>query len=363
MNIAIVSQYFKHGGLESRILGSVRHLQRRGHQVSFIVGADANLESIKGLAGDRVLQINIPSSGIGPETEEAVQTMAKFCGEQKCELLHLHPFITFYWGALTAERLGIPYVVTLHGPASLQSAEGFPYDFLIEHPILENASRVFCVSSGVMNQAEDLQPKAKCCLLPNGVDLTKYRAAVRDPDGEWAVLTRLDDDKVQSVRYFLEVFFALSGRNHRVRIFGEGQKRGDLEGWLSAQSFGSAVRLEGHCSSIEQALCKGFAGVGAMARASLEAGALGLPVILAGYDGVKGLMRREEMDKLAVQNFSGRGLPPIDAGQLAPQMEDLSAHPEKYYVRPWIERNANEGIIWEKYLREIDGIIASSRQR
>ena len=87
-----------------------------------------------------------------------------------------------------------------------------------------------------------------------------------------------------------------------------------------------------------------------MTRVVLEAGAMGLPILLAGGDGVCGLVRRSQMDELADANFSGRGRALVTPQALALEMEALARQPGEFDLRPWIRSNANEAVIWERYL-------------
>lgn len=356
MNIVVVSEFFKMGGLETQILGLVRHVKREGHRVSFVVGANSRSHPLQELIGDQILQIEIPPVMSGASTMTLVDNIAAFCRDQKCELLHLHPFVTLPLGSLVAARLGLPFVVTLHGPASLDLEYGLPYRFMLDQMVLNSANKVFCVSTETMNKLVDMQPSAPACHLPNGVDLQKFCCSQQvNVNGEWAVVARLDEDKIPGIQHFLDTFFTLSRFDigGGIRVFGDGGSREVLEQWLAHRPYVSRVKIEGHCDCLESVLCRGFAGVAGMGRVVLESGAMGLPVILVGYDGVKGLVQRAEMDYLSECNFSGRGLTTIGADTLADQFDRLMICPDEYDLRPWIENNADETVIWGNYLNEI----------
>src|SRR5439155_17835244 len=122
----------------------------------------------------------------------------------------------------------------------------------------------------------------------------------------------------------------------RARVFGDGNCRADLDQWLAARAFGRRVTLEGHSDTLQRDLRDGFTGVAGMTRVVLEAGAMGLPILLAGRDGVCGLVRRSEMDGLADANFSGRGRTLATPQALALEMEKLARQPGKFDLRPWL---------------------------
>jgi glycosyltransferase involved in cell wall biosynthesis len=316
--------------------------------VSVITGAGQRLDALRAAAAGRVLGLEWPQPAAA--TLDAVEQMADFCRAQDAHLLHLHPFATLSLGGLAAARLGLPYVLTLHGPSNLHaSTQGDP---LLLQRIAKGAAHVFCVCQELVDSVLETGATDRVSSLPNAVDLAQWRPAARAASGPWAVVGRLDDDKVASVRQALLMLCA-PPHGAQARVFGDGGARGGLERWLADQPWGARVRLEGHREDLAAVLGEGFAGVAGMTRVVLEAGALGLPVLLAGYDGVKGLVAAADMPALAYRNFSGRGLPPVDRETLAAQMADLAARPERFQLRPWIEAHADQSRIWARYLEEV----------
>lgn len=170
------------------------------------------------------------------------------------------------------------------------------------------------------------------------------------------MLARLEDEKIASVKQALEILFALFGLDFRARVFGDGALRSLLATWVADQSYAECVTCEGHTDALHKMLRQGFAGVAGRARVVLEAGAMGLPVLLAGVDGVNGLVRRGQMSALQTVNYSGRGFPLVTAEMLAEQLHDLASHPDAYDLRPWIEEHTDERQVWGAYLRDLQGL-------
>lgn len=351
MNIVVVTEYFRRGGLETHLFGFLREVQRRGHRVSVIAGARERLEELRRCVNGDVLGMEWPQPPTGEAALDVAERMAGFCRARGADLLHLHPFSTLSYGCLAAARAGLPYVFTLHGPSNLRRppAEG---GALVVERIAAAASRVFCVCDEVTDDVREGAASDRVATLLNAVDLARWREAARHPSGPWAVVGRLDHDKVGSVRCALEALCA-APLAAEARVFGDGSGRAGLESWLAGQEWSARVRLQGHRDDLAEVLREGFAGVAGMTRVVLEAGALGLPVLLAGYDGVKGLIAVSDMAALARRNFSGRGLSPIDAGALHRQMALLGAEPERFQLRPWIEEHADQVRVWARYLQEV----------
>ena len=355
MNIVVVSERFHQGGLETHLGGFMREVQRRGHRVSMITGPRERLEGVREAVAGRVLTLDWPQPLTAGAALGVVERMAEFCRAQDADLLHLHPFLTLSLGCLAAARLRLPFVLTLHGPSNLcpEPAQG---GTLVLERIVAAASQVYGVCDEVTEAVRQRAPTGRVASLPNAVDLARWRPAARDRSGPWAVIARLDGDKVESVRHAVEMLCSVPGGE--ARVFGDGSERAAFARWLGDQAWGARVRLEGHRDDLADVLREGFAGVAGMTRVVLEGGALSLPVVLAGYDGVKGLVEAADMPALSRCNFSGRGLAPIDACALARQRAVLDDEPGRFQLRPWIEANADESSVWARYLRDVTDLPA-----
>jgi glycosyltransferase involved in cell wall biosynthesis len=351
VNIALVTQHFRRGGLETHLGGFARAIKAHGHRLSLVTGAGAQVEALRESLDDRLLQVAWPDSLSAGAALDVVERLADFCRAQHVELLHVHPFLSVALGALAAARLRIPYVLTLHGPSNLR-ADDHGGAFVLAQ-LLEGASRVHCVCRELSDSVRALAPACRPALLPNSVDLDRWPPATRDAGGPWAVVARLEDDKVGSVRCALQSLAELLGARFQARVFGDGSARPALERWLADQGWGDRVRLEGHRDDLATVLAEGFAGVAGMTRVVLEGGALGLPVLLAGYDGVKGLAPAAEMETLAACNFSGRGRPTLEGTAIAAQMALLDSAPERFQLRQWISAHASESQTWSRHLEEL----------
>src|SRR5207249_4074428 len=91
MNILVVTEQFTFGGLETQLLGFVRHLQRLGHRVSFAVSVGGDSPRLRDCVGGRVLSVPLPPAMTGADGLAAAQTIADFCRREGCDFLHLHP--------------------------------------------------------------------------------------------------------------------------------------------------------------------------------------------------------------------------------------------------------------------------------
>lgn len=349
-----MTEQFRQGGLETHILDSCRYLLAHGHDVHVITGTGESTE-LERVIGRPVRQVDIGFDLSMARALQSIEAVAEYCTNHSVQVLHAHPFSSLLLGALTAAKLDIPFVATLHGPGSLGGPYHVSYRLLLLTVVLPDAYKVFCVSSEVLAAAYASQPQADYQLLPNGVDLERFRSVRRDRDGPWALVGRLDSDKAEGMTSFLSLYMQARPTG-RVDVYGDGNARAELAGWAEAAGFGSSIAFRGHKDDLPSELAEGYAGVAGMGRVVLEGGALGLPVMLVGYDGVKGLVRPGQADALAASNFSGRGVRTRTFHDFASDLAAADSCAETFDLRQWVARNRDMAIIGREYLESLRGL-------
>jgi glycosyltransferase involved in cell wall biosynthesis len=356
MNITVITELFLHGGLETQILGYCKHMLKAGHQISLVAGERSDISKIKSILDDRVLIVPISPDQTGQEVYQTSARIRDFVLEQQSEILHIHPFVSFLSGVLAAALVQKPFVLTLHGPVNLSRKYGVGYIEWLSKIAFRDAYHVYCVSSELKYAASQLTSEARFTVLPNGVNINKFKPAKVFPENPWAIIARLDRDKIPGIQRFILQFKEVSGSQGRLDIFGDGDSMVAMSQWLSELSFSGHVRLMGYCDEMETALFQGYAGAIGMGRIILEAGAMSLPVILCGYDGPKILLEAGHLNELQNYNFSGRGIATMTTEDLRSALLSAKANKKKHNLRPWISKNANESLIWDKYIQDLKNI-------
>jgi len=359
MNILVITEAFKSGGLETQTVGFCKQMKKLGHKVFFVTGKGSRTELLAELTGDNVLEVDINPTITGYDTINTINQIVKFALSRGCDLVHCHPFISIIIGGLVAAEIKKPFTISLHGPASMGIVYGSVYRLFLETLFLY-AWRIFCVSPEVKDKAVRLQRKGNYVYLPNGVDLDDFILTESHVNGPWAMISRLDPDKIPGIKHFLKIWSKIRENSSvgPVHIFGEGFSENELQNWV-IEEFGAGqewIRFNGHCSDLACVLKNGYCGVAGMGRVILEGAALNLPAILVGYDGVKGLISTHRANELFEKNFSGRGCNSIESSQLEAQLVDLDSNPFDYQLRTWVTENANEDNIWKKFLLEIQAL-------
>jgi len=312
MNIIIYADRLEAGGgLETHVLTQVNELLKRGHKILLT----ANAVIPKFLEGIEDKNNNF---------------LFKFWSEDKFkdiegfnpDIIHSHPFTAIFRGYDVAERLNIPFFITMHGS----------YDFGVDRSTLgfkvtNKVSRIIAVSNAVKNILD------KCCATPekvqvihNGLDLEKFKptklnlelANSLNINLNWKTITivsRFEDNKERTILQFLdcspEIAKIIKGLN--VVIVGDGiyyndiiQKSKDVSNEnLNIQIVGRQFNIVDYLS-----LANLFLGIG---RASLEALACKIPVFGMGSNGFSKLITDDIsyealLDNSKSKNYSNQEL-------------------------------------------------------
>lgn len=357
-SLLVTTESFTVGGLETHIAGEVACLVEEGFRVHLAVGANAS---------DKMLPKEVASVSLGMAMEPAtttaeliqtVEALRKIIREQTVECVHAHPFMSLVPSMIAAELEGIPFVVTLHGPSSMSGVYGPLYDFLLTSVILPKADMVVAVSREVADLAAPYVDAARLCVLPNGVPLEKFRAGEVDDyaDERWLLVGRLDAQKIVGMRDFIQksATAGLPG----ILLAGDGGAREHLQSQLDSDGLSDFVEFLGATDDVPR-LMRRAAGVAGMGRVVLEGLASDRPVVLVGYDGVKGLVTPVTFKAAAASNFSGRGMPNIDAPEFSRQLSLTQRGAAE--LTQQLNDEYSDKTVWRKFAQNIRNLKTSGR--
>lgn len=322
MNILVVTDQFKQGGLETHIAAYAGALCR-AHTV-WVACADYTptglLDDAQVLTGFRFSFYDTVA-----ELRADVERLCGVIREKQIDIVHVHPWYGLYAACFAAARTGAKLVTTVHGFVSLNYL-GNAYDELWMESILTDAvSHAFSVSRlGLDMLASMHMPRAS--LLPNAVDFDRFRPAQPAQNRRWAMVTRLDADKAAAVTALIGMLPELE--IDALDVYGDGACADQLR--APAEACPKPVRFMGHSTALHEQLRQDYFGVIGLGRCAVEGLALGLPVMLAGYGKVCGLIDAALYERAAETNFVAEGFPAVGVEALNRQLRAAYADPEAY---------------------------------
>ena len=346
--ILIVSESFEIGGLETHIRGEIKALTALGWEVHFACGNrfidDLMPDCVASISSNLNLNPDDTISGI----TDSIEKLREIIRENNIQYVHAHPFSSFFPAQTAAELENVKFIITLHGPASLGSYNGPIYDFLFNQVTLRSSQLVVCISEEVQKLASPYVSKQNLYLQPNAISFSdKIGSSVSGEN--WLVVSRLDYEKVPGVIDFINL--ASEVGLGKIHVAGDGNAKDFLIESLTNSGLLHTVELLGFQTDIKDLIskCKGVAGMG---RVVLEGLSQEKPVILIGYNNVKGLLDYSLFLKAAAFNFSGRNLPDIDTSVLKFEIQKIDSE-EITGMSRYLKENYDENSSWKKFENRI----------
>jgi len=346
-SILIVTEQFTMGGLETHIQGGISKLAKAGWEIHLAVGKNFNPELLPEYILSVTNGLPIEPTNTTADLVNTVEELRKIIREKSINYVHAHPFLSIIPAIISAELEGIPFALTLHGPASLASY-GPIYDFLFKEVVLPTTDLLIAISPEVKRYASIYTPEQSIAYIPNAVKFTDIlKVTENDAKKElgWLVVSRLDELKIIGILDF--IVKAKQAGISRVVIVGDGPAKESLNQNIISRGLSNYVHFHGVSTDV-YSLIKRSSGVAGMGRAALEGLACKKPVVLVGYDGVKGVLNQHLFELAIDSNFSGRGLSTIDEFIFTQQVENIATD-EILSLYDFAESRFNEDHVWQLF--------------
>ena len=216
-----------------------------------------------------------------------------------------HAFFGFPTGWLCYRRAEkLPYVISLRGSDVPGGNARLQLDYKILGPVFrriwERASELVACSEGLRRRAVEFEPSARIEVIPNGVDLNRFRPAetprVSDPV-RLITVGRLSATKRVDLLIDAVGMLHKSGLAVRLVVAGGGKLQQQLQQEVWDKSLGEVVRLAGRVDPRQMPKLYRASDIfvsasmqEGMSNAMLEAMACGLPIITTACEGTEELI-------------------------------------------------------------------------
>lgn len=350
-NILIITENFIYGGLETQIAGQVKYLNKNGVKCYLLCRRfESNLEVP---FADIVPGFNFSHDLTCLNLVDLVNQLTNYIKKNEIELIHAHPFFSFMPAALAAYECNIPMVYTIHGPASINFLNHFLNgDILNKIFLSDGVDKIFNVGEYLNAEIGSYDSKKKMEVLKNSVDTALFKESKFPDNKKWALVSRLDSDKIESILDFLKILNKTPIKS--MDIYGSGTDFERLKSFLNEQKLENKVNLMGKSENLHNDLLNNYDGVIGMGRVVIETLSMNLPAILLSYKGIVAAIDEQNIYNYSTFNFSGRGASILnDEEKIASEFYKVYDNLEKYQLRDIIVKDFNEENIWEYFLETV----------
>ena len=217
-----------------------------------------------------------------------------------------HAFFGFPTGWLCYRNAGkLPFIISLRGSDVPGQHARLKLDYKILGPtfkrIWNSSMGLIACSEGLKRRALDFLPSAKIEVIPNGVELNRFRPVEKQADKQTLkILTVGRLSVTKRVHMLIEAVEILvkQDQNIHLTIVGDGALGQELKGLISKKGLDKTIEMTGRIDSkqmpeiyqgsdifVSASLQEG------MSNAMLEAMASGLPIITTRCEGVEELIK------------------------------------------------------------------------
>lgn len=274
MNILLISHFFlpHKGGVETAVYNTAKQLISFGHKVIIITSKleeeSRDFHTIEGILIYRFKSFNIPELKLIPQISsfgimpKALSKLSKIIKKYNIHIIHaegrLFP-ITFLTAILNNSIFKRPMIITCQGRLKIGITGIFEdiFDKLLFKHLIKNLENLICVSKSLKNRFLRFKVnKKKLIVIPNGVDILKFKRSTNPEMLKQYLKDKLDYKKVifagrldvqKGVEYLIRAIPHVLKKYQKVHFFIIGN--GKLE--MKLKNLASNLKINSHITFID----------------------------------------------------------------------------------------------------------------
>lgn len=346
MKILIVSEKFIKGGLETHI-NTYYDLIKNDNEVYFAFSKYEDNGYLKDAKIFDNFYFNFNSTI--EEFCSDVENLVKIIKDNNIDIVHVHPFYSFFPALFATAITNVKLVYTYHGYGSINFISSNIDSMLFLYGIENKIDKVFCVAENAIEYFKELH-NDNIVFLPNIIDEDIYNEHQITNNKKWALISRIDSDKYPSIIKFFDMLPKLD--IDRVDIYGSGNKEDELKEYIKKNKLSNEIKLNGFTNKIYETL-NDYTGTIGIGRVTLESLCMNYPSILIGYDKVVGVLDEKSYNEVKKINFVPAALDDIEIKEFNKQLKEINnGNYSNYQLRKQVIKDFGKENV-KNYLNEL----------
>jgi len=346
-NILICGEHLNDGGVETAIVNEALILKEKGHNV-YVLAEQGIYTKILEKAGIENIDFKMEfKNGFDIEKSEKIVDIIR---KKEINEAHIHKFISIPACLPAFILTNTPYVVHLHEGLTTS------YDWMMRlyssyrdmlNMYLRNAYKIIAITENVKKYNMELFkiPDNKYLVINNSINLKLFNNDennINFPIKKFLLISRLSKEKEQSIKNGIELFAKYNEcqKDSELRIVGSGPILKEIENYIKEKNYKN-INFIGRSSEIEKEISNSDIVLG-LGRCIIEAMASKKICCIIGYEKLKPIISKDNIEKAMFENFSGRGLPDETIDSIIKQIREKEKEEIKKIV------NDNYKVIKEK---------------
>ena len=335
-NILLCNNAMGIGGVETVILNQVTAFTKKGYNVYVTAGKGIYSDKIEELGG-KFIEFEYPEENEINETR--INKLVKIIKENQISEIHIHKYQCIPTSMIAAFITQIPYFAYEHGIRDTKKYYTWNYPlYKTLFPIyFSNAYKIIAITPKVaeITQKEYGIAPEKYEIIHNGIDFEEYKNEKPNYTSELNnvyIISRISEEKIFTILSGVDIFKKIlkNNSNATLNIIGDGNQKEILKKYLEKGNLltNGQVKMLGPKNNIKEYLEKADLLLG-VDRCILEAIAMKVPAVITGYEGIKGLVSKNNINKALEENFSGDNLKTITIDQCIKDIDKLKEKKER----------------------------------
>ena len=317
-NILLCCNAMGIGGVETVILNQVLAFTSKNYNVYVVAERGEYTQKVEELGGN-FIEIEFPEEN--NIDIDRVNKIVEIIKQKNITEIHIHKYQCIPTVLTAALMTNTPYFAYEHGIKDTKKYYTWNYPIYNSlFPIyFENAYKIIAITPNVANRTKNEYKLSdeKYAIVHNGIDFNVYyndNPNYSNNIKKILIISRINTEKLTTVFNGIEVFNEIFRLNNEARltIVGGGNSEKELKDYLRKNNLeytennekNAIVSIEGKQTDIIKYLKETDLLLG-VDRCVLEAISMKVPAIITGYDGIKGLVSKDNINIAMEENFSG----------------------------------------------------------
>ena len=339
-NIMICLEKMDIGGIETSVLNQALEYKRRGIKPIIVASKGIYVDILKENNIDfEEIEFTLENNIDMEKAQKIMDLIDKYNVEQV--VINQLPCILSVLPACIIKN--IPYVAYVHTSLKVIQDDNINmYNWYEKtYPIykdllkvyFQNAYKIIAISKiagdYVINRYQ--VSKNKLQVLFNSINLNLYKSSAKENKKEkWIVISRLYNEKEQSIKNAIDIFNYYDNPNKTLTIVGDGNKREELEEYAKGKECKDKIIFVGARNNVKDIIDENDVVLG-LDRVILEALAMKKIAILIGYDEPKQIITKNNIEIEANEGFCGASLESSSIQELARKIKIDNINTEENY--------------------------------